>query len=762
MTYLRAEDIQAAYGDGRLRPSDILLTDAVPAEVPFVAGLITLTPATPNSHVAILAQGYGVPFVWFSDPAQRLELMSMAGRDVALRTERLFLSAATVLDVTGRLPTALRDDLLATQQPAPIRYAPKQSLGVIWTNTVGLRPDAIRFVGGKAANYGLLRRTLPSNSEPAIALSFDLWDMFMDQLLPGGRTLREEIALQLGGLAHPPDIANARVRLGAVRDLIAKTAKFSPVHQAMILEALVAAGFDGTRKIRFRSSTNVEDSQEFTGAGLYDSYSGCLQDDLDGDAAGPSLCDPTEVNERGVFRAIQRVYASFYNENAFLERLRRGVREDEVGMAVLVHHSYPDEIELANGVATVRWQKFFGSTSIDGTLVLQTGAESITNPDSSARSEIVAFYRSGAFTSVYSRQASARVPLGGHVMPWEVDYQQLVGLLNTVANGYAALFPAKTDFTLDVEFKRIVPGKLDLKQVRPLPQTKGVGITTVLLPSTEVLCVEEGEFSDVFAKHRLKCELRLATDPRRLDDAGLATSIYTESRFNARIGDNPVLLTNLLATWPEFGHSVSGDETRDRWVVGMGTNRRVMTLTSQLVRSTTPPQAPWVICPDFSLALAADYAVAQPRFDGAGVSSTLSDMVRLVPSPVIGSNSLLQARAFTNKARVVVATRFYWPQPPAGPSAGYTAPNIGFLDTRITGLTSEPLVLTDRAAQTYSAGHHNFSETFLFEPRLDPAVSAVQRAELEAAQVRQLVVDGGFGSFSFWVVSADGKCRAIP
>ena len=105
--------------------------------------------------------------------------------------------------------------------------------------------------------------------------------------------------------------------------------------------------------MRIRSSTNVEDSEEFSGAGLYDSYSGCLADEFDVDEIGPSLCDPNEPNERGVFRAIRRVFASFYNQNAFLERIRYSVNESEVGMALLAHHSFPDEIELANGVATI-------------------------------------------------------------------------------------------------------------------------------------------------------------------------------------------------------------------------------------------------------------------------------------------------------------------------------------------------------------------------------------------------------------------------
>ena len=114
------------------------------------------------------------------------------------------------------------------------------------------------------------------------------------------------------------------------------------------------AGFDPQRNIRFRSSSNVEDTEQFVGAGLYDSFSGCLADDLDDDTAGPCRCDPAEPKERGVFRAIRKVYASFYNDDAYLERLRHGIDEAQVGMGLLVHHSFPDEIERANGVATLK------------------------------------------------------------------------------------------------------------------------------------------------------------------------------------------------------------------------------------------------------------------------------------------------------------------------------------------------------------------------------------------------------------------------
>jgi hypothetical protein len=354
-------EIGAAYREGRLQPDDILLTDAVPAEVPPLAGIISLTPATPNSHVALLSQSFGIPFVYFADLATREEIRSWIGREVVLRAMDLFEACeSSVAALAEELPPQMRQEILDLKQPPPLSFRPKASYGSFSVPTEGLRPTDVCFVGGKAANFGLLRRSVPSNvPAPAIALTFDLWDAYLDQSVGGGQTLREWINDRLSGFTWPPNMAELQSMLHTVREQITDTASFTPEQQTLILAALQGAGFTADRKIRFRSSTNVEDSERFTGAGLYDSYSGCLLDDLDADTHGPSHCEPAESRERGVFRALRKVYASFFNDNAFLERLRHGVNESDVGMAVLVHHSFPDEIELANGVATLDISKDF-------------------------------------------------------------------------------------------------------------------------------------------------------------------------------------------------------------------------------------------------------------------------------------------------------------------------------------------------------------------------------------------------------------------
>lgn len=764
LSYVPASEIQAAYADGRLRPTDILLTDAVPAEVPYVAGIITLTPGTPNSHVAILAQGFGVPFVWIASPAERSRIQGLAGREVALRTGE-FWGAVKVVDVEGQLTPELREPLLALKRPAPLKYPAKQSAGILTTNVRNLVPTDARIVGGKAANYGLLLRTIPANTQPAIALTFDVWDGFMNQLLPGGMTLRNAIDERLRTHVEPVDIARLRDDLTAIRTLITDTAVFPEALRAPLLEALVNAGFDRTRKIRFRSSTNVEDGEEFSGAGLYDSYSGCLEDDLDEDTAGPSHCDPEERNERGVFRAIRRVYASFYNENAFLERLRRQVKESEVGMAILVHHSFPDALELANGVATVKYSKSFGFENLESTLVTQLGAESVSNPDSTARPEVVTVYQSGTEVYLNRTQVSTLVPLGGYVMPWESDYRKLAGLLAQVTRAYAQLVPGKTSFTLDFEYKRMVPGTLDVKQVRLLPTPKPPVPTALLLfNEPTVWTVSEGESWEPMSLHRARSELVLETAPRYLDPAGLATSFLNGATFDFFDGTNRVRLTNGPSGWPNASHRVQERTSIDAWTWGEGAQRRQFELQQMTdIGSFGTGGSPWTTQRDFMTRLRITYASDQPVPPGPQGSTTRVDDVPLVPKPAIDDQSLLQVRDVTTASRSVhVHAEFYWPKPPRGPVAGYTAPNIGFVETRLTGLTPEPIVLRAAAAQTYAPGHHNFSEVIVLEPARDPGVPAEQIAALEAQGVRQILVNMGWEPIAgIAVFDAQGRYRTL-
>lgn len=478
-----AAEIPAALADGRLAFGDILVTDRVPAELPVLAGYLCFEPATPNSHVALLARSLLLPFAHASSAGLQAEIASLYGREVLLVvSETNGACRITLQDTTGLLTPERRQEILDSRRGGPLDITPKARRGALALPADGLDPADLQYVGGKAAHFGLLRRALPDDTpHPAIAFTFDLWDDYLDQPFAGGPTLRAFIAARLARHTYPPEVNALRADLAAVQEAVEDTADFTPGQREAILQALLGAGLQGAR-IRFRSSTNVEDSDSFSGAGLYDSYSGCLEDDTDSGSGGPSRCDPTELRERGVFRAIRKVYASFYNENAFLERLRHGIREADVGMALLVHFSVPDEQEMANGVATLAIERAGDDRHAAVRIVSQLGAESVTNPDVTVRPEIVTATYTGpdATGAALALDAtSSRLPPGATVMRWETDYRTLLDQMNAAARAYEAYYPDRAAFELDFEYKRTVPGHVGLKQMRLVPHPEPVPPPTI-------------------------------------------------------------------------------------------------------------------------------------------------------------------------------------------------------------------------------------------------------------------------------------------
>jgi len=766
LVYVPSAQIDAAWAAGTLTPADILLTDGVPAEVPHVAGIVSLVPSTPNSHVTILAETLGVPFVHLAVTAHAEHAQSLDGHLVALRAQASIGDAlgrceVELFDMEGRLDDADRQALLALKAPASVDYVAKTPAGALSADVDDLSPADIGHYGGKASNFGVLRDAIPDNSpSPAVAFSFDLWDGYLDQQV-GGQTLRASIAARLDGYSWPPDIAALRADLAAIRDMITDDADFDAGQRTGILAAL--DGFDTDRKIRFRSSTNMEDSETFVGAGLYDSYSGCLADDLDDDDAGPSTCDASHDKERGVFRALRKVFASFYNDNAFLERLRYGVDEATVGMAVLVHYSFPDEIELANGVATM---SRLGSPTRQFEMVTQLGAVSVTNPDGDAQPEVVTGSAFSFGTYFDLVQSSSLVPLGEHVMIWEDDYLALSELLTAVGDAWAALPGAETSYILDFEYKRVDPyGDLVVKQVRPLPRRDpSESVTNFLLPSGQplVLCTRMGEQGTALGNHRGKLRLELGNDGVWLDAAGTASSFLASSTATITTLD-PIGTTTLSgapSSWPGASHEVEDDSVRDGWSDGSGAGLRTFVMSMMIDRTSSPSDNPLRTLGDFYKTLQITYATPQVDYTWEGWGTVDTDWIVLGPCPAEEPQlgELPQHREGT-VGGVTVSVDFTWPEVTNGFVAGYTAPLERWVETRITGLTTEPIVLHGYWSQTYHPFHHNFTEEFAFEPAREPGMPQATLDELAAADVAIIYFQPDYNGVTIKLIGADGTVR---
>lgn len=757
LVYVAGDEIEDAYAAGDLKPTDILLTDGVPAEIPFVAGVLSLAPSTPSSHVALLADDWEIPFAFLAQTESVEAAEALVGREVIVRAttrspvvftgEEIDFAACQVrlIDVTGALDEAVVEHLRDLKRAPDLALRPFVHSGAYTAEVDTATPDDIVRIGGKAANYGFLRRAIPANARIGIAVTFDLWDDYLDQPIDGGPSLRERIAALLAPFpTYPPaDFEALFDALDEVRDLIDDVADFTPAQRATILAALDR--FTPTLPIRFRSSTNVEDSDVFTGAGLYESESGCLADELDGDDEGPSRCDATRPNERGVFRALRKVYQSFYNDNAYLERLRHRVDESTVGMAVLVHHSFPDPTELANGVATLR---VTGPDTAMATIVSQPGAISVTNPEEGGVPEVVEVFAFGNSVIPSQRQGSDHLPLGATVLTMPSEYVALTRLLVEVGEAFAA-YHGETQFSIEFEFKKIVGEGLDVKQVRRIPGLTAEPSPPVLIDTPIELCTFQGEAADVFANYRLKSRWHPTLISGPVGDA----SFYAALPHRFVLADAVQELSGAPSAWRDAGHETFTPEFtpgalgyREIWTVGDGAARRTMRLETLVPEHIGPARIPILFADDLGYDLTAVFDTPVPYVDYLSEPAVRDEeLVRLVACidgrPLGGEHTLVQREV--GEGAIDVAADFYWPPNPVGAVAGYTAPLDRWVGTTITGLNAQPLTLTGYFSQTYRPGHHNFSESFLFDPRLEDGIPAAVVAEWNALGLQALIPRAG-------------------
>lgn len=942
LKFFSAGEINTAYQNGLLEPNNILLTDDVPAEIPYVAGILSLSPSTPSSHVAILAMTYGIPFV-------HLAIVEDANRAQQLIGHKIVFSAfddgfdaydVRLMDVNSVLTEQQIEEILELKKPPLLDISPIAPYGSYSANTNGLTPNDVNHFGGKASNFGILRTAIPNDCPVAVAFSFDLWKDFLDQSLtprasvtigPGeyllfwadnapeqgpthttfglsragedvalfdtdgttlidgtsfgvqnpdvscghypdgndnwvyftggtaspnqpnggiggpteglfinefmadnistiqdnfgqyndwielynagptaidlggmyltddineptkwmipygitGGTLREEITNRLSKYTtYPPtDMAALSADLRAIRKIIKSTSitSFTP-WQIITIESILLDpqyGFDINSKLRFRSSTNVEDSEQFTGAGLYSSYSGCLADEFDTDDDGPCICDPNDDNERGVFRAIRKVLASFYNDNAFLERLRHDVNEADVGMAILTHHSFPDEIELANGVATL--DKRGTAANMYISLVTQAGAVSVTNPAGGSIPEevTVRVYPSGNVGPPRLVRSSNLVPLGETVMEWDNDYSDLADLLIDVSNEFSSV-TGKTEYVLDLEYKKVAPGGavmpaggLVIKQVRQIPQPNETpSITPFLINEPTEYTIFSGEFkvmdsTDVFADHRLKSRWTLETKSLWLNEPNLAESFYTNAHIEYLDGDRIRTITAELLLLPFAWHTFEPNDATDGWLMHHLSNPRACELkTTNIPPLVSPADNPLLTLRDLGsqpfmlgesrfkvlgLNVAYDQPVQSwyqhvwPSDPPSGLRATITNKLHLWRCPQPHPDDILMERFFQGPNDVNVTTSFYRPPPPKGFGdwTCHTAPSVRWVETIIKGYTTEPIIFHGYYSQTYRPEHHNIREQFLFEPRLEPGISQDILDELQARDIRliHLIVD---------------------
>ncbi len=325
LKFTSAKDLETEYVTFR----DIVVLDAVPNDISVTLGIITADFQTPLSHINVLSQNRGIPNMALRNAFEDDELRDLDGKWVRLKVGA---SDYEIEEVDKAEADAWWDENKPGEVQVPGMDLDVTDLRDI-TETVDVEAHdgdllaaikaGTRAFGGKAANYGVLASIEDVPVPKAFSIPVFYYMQFMEQ---NGFDKRVEELLDDPDFQDSADVrdeALAKLR----EDMM--SAPVDPDFEEMLM-AKLDAEYKGIR-MRFRSSTNAEDLDGFTGAGLYTSKS-----------AEPGSDDL-------VLDAIREVWASVWFFRAFEERSYRSIDHTAVGMALLVHNSFPDE--EANGVA---------------------------------------------------------------------------------------------------------------------------------------------------------------------------------------------------------------------------------------------------------------------------------------------------------------------------------------------------------------------------------------------------------------------------
>ena len=321
LTKVDIKDLEDTY----LGRRDIILLNGIPNDVSVVAGIITTEFQTPLSHINVLSNSRGTPNMALKNGWQDSVLNSLVGELVYLnvRADTFELRKASLTEATA---------FWSQNEPQDTTFLPADLTTSGLINLENASLDFVNRIGGKAANFAeMLKVEVDGAPIPVPENSFAIPFYYYDQHMKDAG-LDLELEQMLNDPVFQSDPVFRKQKLEKFQDDI-KDHPLDPVLIALVTSEI--RDFAEFSSFRFRSSTNAEDLEIFSGAGLYNSHSA-----KKGDA------------KKTIERAIKKVYASLWNWRAFEERSYFKIDHQSCAMGILVHRSFPDED--ANGVMITR------------------------------------------------------------------------------------------------------------------------------------------------------------------------------------------------------------------------------------------------------------------------------------------------------------------------------------------------------------------------------------------------------------------------
>jgi hypothetical protein len=455
--------------DSYLTFRDIAVLNGVPNDISVVSGIITSEFQTPLSHINVLSQNRGTPNMAFKGIYDNPIMKMYDGYWVRIDVGPFNWSLTPV--------TKDEADAWWEENKPDAVVIPEMDLSVteitdiqdvLELDTLSLEDAlaaAIPAFGGKASQYGAFphigQELVPHPPAFGIPIYFYWQHMEANDLLTVAESMIADEDFQ-----NDPAVRDAM--LGDLRDSI-KAAPLDADFETA-LWAKLRADFPCMRQ-RFRSSTNAEDLDGFSGAGLYTSRSGQIFDPLNPDC-------PVEDPDARVDDAVREVWASLWNFRAYDEREYRSIDHMGVGMAVLSHHSFPEE--EANGVAVTA--NLFDTMGVEPGFYInvQVGEFSVVAPEPGVTTDqLLLLYDFPGQPIIYLAQSNL-IPPDEDVLERD-QILELGDALNAIHDFFAEVYwsGVPEDFyAMDVEFKfddddfgegESAEPRLWVKQARPYP-----------------------------------------------------------------------------------------------------------------------------------------------------------------------------------------------------------------------------------------------------------------------------------------------------
>ncbi len=301
-----------------IAPTDIVVLREVPLALPPVAGVLTEKPSTVLSHVNLLAKGWGVPNAYVKDAFEALQRYD--GQWVKLSVRPNGYSVEPVAK-----PVTLRQRARATALRAP--NLAQRALRPL----TELRERDAGACGGKATRLGQIEAARRAGKLAGVAPVPDGFCIPYAQYVAFMRQPQVMARVQ-AALATPGFERSRRVRRQAL-DALRKDLVEMPVDETVIASWIQRWQQQlGSAGVFVRSSSNSEDLSNFSGAGLYSTV--------------PNVREATDL-----VRAVQTVWASVFNFEAYEARRQAGIAPEQVVMAVFVQHAVDS---VSSGVMITR------------------------------------------------------------------------------------------------------------------------------------------------------------------------------------------------------------------------------------------------------------------------------------------------------------------------------------------------------------------------------------------------------------------------